>query len=235
MSISSRLLVASVVVAACLAGAEQASAARLSVSGADAAARGVVETEVPGTLAEGGAVGSSLVDFGVDFSYGRTEGYYWDIDPNSPDSERFYAFCGVNSAGSCDLQTGIDGRIVLAGTSLAGTTRFLELEAGFFDEGSDPLLRVFGRDGSLLQAVSGVRGTSPTGQQFYAPLVFSVLREGSDIAFFDFGLEDGGDYQGFGVNRISLETPTTVPLPGALGLLGVGLLALGAVRRRKPD
>jgi hypothetical protein len=121
---------------------------------------------------------------------------------------------------------------VLSGTSIGGATRFLELEAGFFDEDSNPLLRVFGRDGSLLDSVSGVRGTSPTGQQEYAPLLFTVLRDGADIAFFDFGLEEGDDFQGFGVNRITLETPTAVPVPGTLGLMGLGLLALGAIRRR---
>ena len=62
--------------------------------------------------------------------------------------------------------------------------------------------------------------------------MFTVLRQGADIAFFDFGLSDGEDFQGFGVNRITLETPTAVPVPGTLGLMGLGLLAVGAIRRR---
>ncbi len=212
--------------------AQAAFAAQISFTGEAAADRSVAETFVPGPLEEGGAVGTSLLDLGVDFSYGRTEGYYSDIDPNSPDSDSFYAFCGVNASGDCDLRTGIDGRIVLTGTSIGGVTSFLELEAGFFDEGTNPLLQVFGRDGNLLDSVSGVRGTSPTGQQQYAPLLFTVLRQGADIAFFDFGLSDGEDFQGFGVNRLTLETPTAVPVPGTLGLMGLGLLAVGAIRRR---
>ena len=212
--------------------AQAALASQISFTGEAAADRSVAETFVPGPLEEGGAVGTSLLDLGVDFSYGRTEGYYSDIDPNSPNSDSFYAFCGVNASGSCDLGTGIDGRIVLTGTAIGGVTSFLELEAGFFDEGTNPLLQVFGREGNLLHSVSGVRGTSPTGQQQYAPLLFTVLREGADIAFFDFGLSDGEDFQGFGVNRITLETPTAVPVPGTLGLMGLGLLAVGAIRRR---
>ncbi len=215
-----------------LGAAQAVLASQISFTASEAADRGIAETYVPGALADGGAIGSSLTGFGVDFSYGRSEGYYSDIDPNSPNSDSFFAFCGVNDSGECDLGTGIDGRIVRTGTSVGGATRFLELEAGFFDEDSNPLLRVFGRDGSLLDSVSGVRGTSPTGQQEYAPLLFTVLRDGADIAFFDFGLEDGDDYQGFGVNRITIETPTAVPVPGTLGLMGLGLLALGAIRRR---
>ena len=212
--------------------AQAALASQISFTGEAAADRSVAETFVPGPLEEGGAVGTALLDLGVDFSYGRTEGYYSDIDPNSPNSDSFYAFCGVNASGVCDLGTGIDGRIVLTGTAIGGVTSFLEIEAGFFDEGTNPLLQVFGRDGNLLHSVSGVRGTSPTGQQQYAPLLFTVLRQGADIAFFDFGLSDGEDFQGFGVNRITLETPTAVPVPGTLGLMGLGLLAVGAIRRR---
>lgn len=215
--------------------AQAANASRLSFTPAAAVDAGVAETFAPAALAAGGAIGANIVDFGVDFSYGHSEGYYSDIDPNSLNSESFAAFCGVNSSGDCDLSTGIDGRIVLAGSAIGGATSFLELEAGFFDEDSNPLLRIFDRDHNLLESVAGVRSTSPTGQQQYAPLIFTALRNGADIAFFDFGLSDGDDYQGFGLNRITLEAPTAVPIPGTLGLVGLGLLALGAIRRRNPS
>lgn len=215
--------------------AQGANASRLSFTPSAAVDAGVAETYAPGALAAGGAIGANLVAFGVDFSYGRSEGYYSDIDPNSENSDSYLAFCGINVSGECDFNTGIDGRIVLAGSAIGGATSFLELVAGFFDEDSSPLLRIFDRDHNLLDSVAGVRSTSPTGQQHYAPLIFTALRNGADIAFFDFGLSDGDDYQGFGVNRITQEAPTAVPIPGTLGLVGLGLLALGAIRRRKPS
>ena len=218
--------------------AQGANASRVSFTPAAAVDAGVAETFAPGALAAGRAIGANLVDLGVDFSYGRSEGYYGDINPNPDDTEDFYAFCGASAAGQCDLNTGIDGRIVLAGSAIGGATSFLELEAGFFDEDEDsnPLLRIFDRDHNLLDLVAGVRSTSPTGQQQYAPLIFTALRNGADIAFFDFGLSDGDDdEQGFGVNSITLENPTAVPIPGTLGLVGLGLLALGAIRRRNPS
>lgn len=214
--------------------ASRAAAAPITLTGADAAARGVAETDVPGPLVADGAIGSALNHFGVDFGYGRSEGYYSDIDPNPSETGRLYAFCGVSDAGYCDLDTGIDGRIVLTGSSITGATRYLQLEAGYFDEDSAPLLEVFGRDGALLESVSGVRAEAPLGQTQYAPLLFTVLREDADISFFRFGLPQGDDYQGFGVNRITIETPTAVPVPGTLGLIGAGLIALGAIRRRAP-
>ena len=98
------------------------------------------------------------------------------------------------------------------------------------------MLRIFDRNYNLLDSVAGVRGTSLSGEPQYAPVVFTALRNGADIAFFDFGLSDGDDdYQGFGLNRITLEAPTAVPIPGTLGLVGLGLLALGAIRRRNPS
>ena len=218
--------------------AQGANASRLSFTPSEAVGAGVAETSAPGALAAGGAIGANLVAFGVDFSYGRSEGYYSAIDPNSENSDSYLAFCGINFSGECDFNTGIDGRIVLAGSAIGGATSFLELEAGFFDEDEDsnPLLRIFDRDHNLLDLVAGVRSTSPTGQQQYAPLIFTALRNGADIAFFDFGLSDGDDdEQGFGVNSITLENPTAVPIPGTLGLVGLGLLALGAIRRRNPS
>ena len=221
---------------ASLLAAQGAVAARITLTGADAAKpeAGVAETSVPGMLETGGAIGSALNHLGVDFGYGRSEGYYSDINPNPLDTEPFYAFCGVSDSGDCDLATGIDGRIVLTGSSVTGATRYLQLEAGYFDEDSNPLLEVFDRDGALLDSVAGVRANAPFGQPQYAPLLFTVLRDGADISFFRFGLPGGDDYQGFGVNRITIESPTAVPIPGTLGLIGAGLIALGAIRRRTP-
>jgi PEP-CTERM motif len=212
------------------------SASPISFTGAAAAEARVEETgfDENDAVVAGGVIGSSLNSFGIDFSFGGSESYYSDIDPNSENSDSFFAFCGVSATGACDFQTGIDGRIVLEGTSFGGVTSYLQVDAGFLDEGSKLLLRVFGRDGALLSSASGVRGTSATDQPDYAPLLFTVLRDSADIAFFDFGLSEGDDYQGFGVNRISLETPTAVPVPGTLGLMGLGLVALGAIRRRNP-
>ena len=215
-----------------------ASAVPISLTGADAYARGVASTvydEYGVIQGPGGVIGSSLNELGVDFGYGRAESYYWDIAPSTENSDGFASFCGVGSANACDFKTGVDGRIVLEGTSRGGLTRFFEIEAGFFDVESSPWLTVFGRDGKELDSVQGQRLVSDTGQEIYAPLVFTVLREEADIAYFDFGFDDGDDYQGFGVSRISIETPTAVPVPGTLGLMGLGLLAVGALRRRKPS
>jgi hypothetical protein len=226
----------------CLAGivlgalAQGVMSAPISFTAGAAKLAGVAETGKPSwSVGLEGEVGASLVSLGVDFGYGRKEGYFGEQDPNVTDSPIVYTFCGASASGECDFNTGIDGRIVLAGSAIGGATSFLKLEAGFFDEDSNPLLRIFDRNYNLLKSVAGVRSTSPTGQQQYAPLIFTAQRNGADIAFFDFGLSDGDDYQGFGLNRITLEAPTAVPIPGTLGLVGLGLLALGASRRRNPS
>ena len=106
MTIPCRVLISAIFIA-CSAIAAEAHAARLNLSGSDAADRGIAETAVPGPLAAGGAIGASLTDFGIDFSYGHSEGYYSDIDPNPLNSGSIYPFCGVNSSGACDLFTEI--------------------------------------------------------------------------------------------------------------------------------
>jgi len=238
MSLRTRTPLVAALVAA-LGFVDGASAVPISLTGADAYSRGVASTvydEFGVIQGPGGVIGSSLNDRGVDFGYGRAESYYWDIAPSTENSDGFASFCGVGSANACDFKTGVDGRIVLEGTSRGGLTRLVEIEAGFFDFKSSPLLRVFGSDGKeLAPPVKGKRLDSDTGQEIYAPLVFTVLRDEADIAYFDFGFDDGDDYQGFGVSRISIETPTAVPVPGTLGLMGLGLLAVGALRRRKPS
>ncbi len=218
--------------------ADGASAAPISLTGADAYARGVAPTvyDENGIIqGPGGVISSSLNDLGVDFGHGRAESYYWDIAPSTENSDGFASFCGVGSANACDFKTGVDGRIVLEGTSRGGLTRFFEIEAGFFDVTNSPWLTVFGSDGKELDSVQGQRLGSDTGQEIYAPLVFTVLREEADIAYFDFGFDGGDDYEVFGVSRITIETPTAVPVPGTLGLMGLGLLAVGVLRRRNPS
>lgn len=232
---TSRLMSAVAALAAACMCADATEAAPVSFTGSAAVDSGI-EASIPGApIGPSAVLGSALIDKGIDFSFGRAEGMIEDIDPTSTNSDPFFLFCGVNGEGVCDLQTGIDGRIVRSGTSLNATTRHLELEAGFFDEDSNPLLRVFDADANLLTSVTGVRGTAATGQQLYARLLFKVERDTADIAFFDFGLPEGeDDFQGFGVSRISLETPVVLPAPGTLGLMGLGLLAVGALRRRDP-
>ena len=65
-----RMSVPLILVASLLA-AQGAVAARITLTGADAARPevGVVETSVPGTLETGGAIGSALNHLGVDFGY----------------------------------------------------------------------------------------------------------------------------------------------------------------------
>ena len=124
MSTSRRVRLAAALLLS-LGAAQTVMASQISFTASEAADLGIAETFVPGALADDGAIGSSLTGFGVDFTYGRSEGYYSDIDPNSANSDSFFAFCGVNASGECDLGTGIDGRIVLTGTSVGGATRFL--------------------------------------------------------------------------------------------------------------
>ena len=69
--------------------AQGANASRLSFTPSEAVGAGVAETSAPGALAAGGAIGANLVAFGVDFSYGRSEGYYGDINPNPNPTEDF--------------------------------------------------------------------------------------------------------------------------------------------------
>src|ERR1043166_7003970 len=64
---------------------------------------GVNQTPAFSTLVAGGAVGTSLIAFGVDYSFGGVEGIF-----NDPP----LAFGGVNGSGSLDLIAGVDGRIV---------------------------------------------------------------------------------------------------------------------------
>ena len=83
----------------------------------------VVATPAFGNLAPGGALAANYVDFGVDFSFGGVEGYFDDTD--------IFAFGGINGDGVLDLLTAIDGRIVIAGSTVGTTTNAIWVEAGY--------------------------------------------------------------------------------------------------------
>jgi hypothetical protein len=164
-------------------------------------------------LAPGGALGTSYIEYGIDFSFGRVEGVF-DDPPLS--------FSGVSAGGIVDLLSAVDGRIVLLGSLTAAVTNFFYAEAGFADEGT-LTLSLFDSNGAL---IASVLNGAPTGASGRTTFSYS----GAGIAFFSISGTDT-----FGVQEIRLNTPTVsaVPVPAALPLLITAIGGAVALRRRR--
>ncbi len=206
-------ILAAASVAAVLVGAGAANAALITFNPNSPGT--VTETSPFGALAIGGALADNYIGYGVDFTFGNTEGYFNDGDA--------YGFCGINNAGDCDLLTDVDGRIVQVGTHNQGTTDYLYAEAGYSSDGS-LTLSVFDINNVLL---SSVTNGNPLGT--YGRTTFSIATAG--IASFRIS---GGDT--YGVNEIRLNTPSgAVPEPATWGLMimGFGLSGVALRSRRR--
>jgi hypothetical protein len=166
-------------------------------------------------LAPGGIVGANYIGFGVDFTFGGTEGIF-----NDPP----LAFGGTNSSGVMDFVSPVDGRIVVAGTSTQGVTDFFSAEAGLSPPGA-LTLTAFDAAGNIIQSVLNDLPLGPN-----ARTTFSIAAPG--IAAFRIS---GANT--FGVDGITLNTPSPAPqtpLPATLPLLASALGGLGfAAWRRK--
>jgi hypothetical protein len=167
-----------------------------------------------GGIVPGGTVGANYIAFGVDFSYGGTEGVFSDPP---------LAFAGVNGSNLIDLVSPVDGRIVLAGTSTQGVTNFFSAEAGVSPAGS-LTLTAFDLAGQIIQSAFNGNPLGPNGRT-----TFSISAPG--IAAFRIS---GANT--FGVDGITLETPAAVaqtPIPAALPLFASALGGLGFVGWRR--
>lgn len=163
-----------------------------------------------GVLAAGGTLGANYIDFGVDFSFGGVEGYFDDSD--------IFAFGGINGSGDLDLLTAVDGRIVIAGTTIGTTTNFISVEAGYADVGQITL-SVF--DASNVLIASVVNG-STLGLNNRSLLSLTA----AGIASFSVSSADT-----FGVAQISIGS--AVPEPASWALLIAGFVVVGQARRRQ--
>ena len=193
-------------------------AALMTHTPADAQSAGVAVTSPFGPLAAGGIVGDTLIDFGVDYSFGNVEGYF-DDPPLS--------FCGINGSNVCDLFTDVDARIVMPGTTSQGFTNFVQVEAGFFNSPDNGTLSVFDIDDNLLASVNG-SGIGLNGKD-----LFTISRATADIAYF---VMSGAD--SYGVPMISIEVPIRgneqpagVPVPGVAWLFVIGIAGLLGTRK----
>jgi PEP-CTERM motif len=184
---------------------------------ADAIIAGVTVSPIFGPLATGGALGTSLIAFGVDYTFGNIDGIFND-PPN--------AFGGVNGSGNIDLLAAVDGRIVVLNTLNLGLTDFVSVDAGISSAG-DLLLSVFDSSNILLASVLNTSSGIST---------LTIDRLGVfDIAYFTVSTVTNDL---FGVQSVTINTPqpagfAPVPEPSTYGLMGVALLgAIACVRRR---
>ena len=173
-------------------------------------------------LAAGGALGSGYVGFGVDFSSGGREGVF--CDEYLGWSCRVPAFGGVNGSGDLDMNTEVDGRIVVPGTLAQGLTSHFYAEAGYAAAGT-LLLTVYDIDGN---DIGHVLNGDPVGAN--GRTTFSVTAAAATIASFAISSPVADS---FGVDVISLTAPIGIPEPASLALMGAGIFGLCLLRRRR--
>jgi hypothetical protein len=193
-----------------------AAASASTISFAPGSVSTVAVSSTFGTIAPGGTVGANYIAYGVDFTYGASEGIF-DDPP--------LAFLSANSSGILDLVSPVDGRIVLADTTTQGVTNFFSAEAGLSPPGA-LTLTAFDVAGNIIQSVFNGNPLGPNGRTTFsisAPGVAAFRISGANT---------------FGVDGITLNTPTAVaqtPIPAALSLFASALGGLGYAggRRRK--
>ncbi len=188
----------------------QVASAAVTHTGDDVVNAGVSPSAPFGTLIE--AVGSQVVAFGVDYSYGNVEGVFSDPP---------FKLCGINASNNCDLLTAVDGRIVTLNTTNQGLTNFISILAG--NTAPNALtLSVFGINGNLLETTTGVGGNSGP---------YAITRASVDIAFFSIGGNDT-----FGVESVTIGDPiaaAVVPEPATWAMMIAGFGLAGAAMRRR--
>ncbi len=181
-----------------------------------------------GALVE--ALGTSYVTFGVDYSFGGSEGIF--LDEAVPKK----AFAGV-TGGNMDLLASIDGRIVVLGTTQQGLTNRVEVVAGNTFGPGVLLLQAFDVNNNVVATATNDNLGVGAGDGLDR-LVIS--RSVYDIAYFRISTSNN---DGFGVRLVTLHTPihgppiasiAAVPEPGTLLMFGagLGLIGLGRYRRR---
>ena len=162
-----------------------------------------------GTLVAGGAAGDRYVSFGVDYDAAGVVGVF-----NDPP----LAFGGVNASGNVDLVSPVSGRLVVPDTTDQGATDFVSVLAGYADAG-DLLLQAFDVNGALVGSTTNTVGGVST---------LSITAPLDDIASFTVSTPVN---DAFGVERVSVDTPVSVPEPTSLAC--VGLVAAGLAGRRR--
>lgn len=157
------------------------------------------------------SVDEFFIDYGVDYTFGNTEGVF--VDPPN-------ALCGINSSGDCDLLTAVDGRIVDLGTTNQSSTSFISVVAGSSAQGT-LLLEVFDLSMNLLgSATNTANGAS----------AFSVDRNGAfDIAYFRVSGNDT-----WGLRSVTIESPLVAQVtePSTFAILMLSMLGLASRRFR---
>lgn len=179
-----------------------------------------VPTNPVGVLAPANVVGTALISFGVDYTFGNKEGIF-----NDPP----LAFGGANASNVINLITAVDGRIVALNTTNQGLTDYVSVIAGSASANA-LLLSVFDISNNLIASVFGTANGLST---------MTIDRNGIfDIAYFIVSTPVNDT---FGVQSVSIETPigagpggpSAVPEPSTYGLMAAAFLGAAVAYRRR--